>query len=247
MDIREIGNTTLASERRHWWIVTRFHYIDHALRRLVADGGEAVSVIEFGCGTGQNLWYLRRASPFRGFIATVVGVEPSFPENLALEWKLAEDRIVKEQPGDSDFDFLLAADVLEHVEEDAAALAAWTESLKPGGLVLLTVPAFTFLWSGHDDYLEHKRRYTRKQLDRLAASQGLCRVKSAYVFSFIFPLVVLIRKVLRRNARQSGLSRPPPFANRVLKGLGRIEAAFGGCPWFGSSVAGLYRKPAQRR
>ena len=240
MDLREANNTKmLLEERQHWWIVTRFYFIERALKNL---SGTKLKLVEFGCGTGQNLWWLRTQSLSKNRILTLTGVDPNLFGETRQDWQTSNDKLVKEINSKDSFDGLLAMDVLEHIDDDLAALNSWVASLTTNGWVFLAVPAFNFLWSGHDEFLGHKRRYTRSQLDQLAQQAGLIKIESFYAFSFVFPLVWIIRRLIRGKQTASDLRPPLKPVNCILKFFGQLEAKLGGFPFFGTSVMGVYRK-----
>ncbi len=119
----------------------------------------------------------------------------------------------------SDADLALFMDVLEHVDDDRQLLADYRQILGPGKLVAITVPAFQFLWSGHDVFLEHRRRYTLSSLEEVMRASGLVVVRSHYFFGSVFPLAAGVRLVdrSRRTPRvTSSLKEYGPTANRVL-------------------------------
>ena len=87
-------------------------------------------------------------------------------------------------------DLVLMMDVLEHVPDDVALLKEYADTMEKGGRVLITVPAFQFLWSGHDVFLEHYRRYTIEMMEKTIRDAGLTPVKSRYFFGLLFPLVI---------------------------------------------------------
>ena len=84
-------------------------------------------------------------------------------------------------------------DVLEHVDDDVALLKQYSRSLPKHGRVLITVPAFQFLWSGHDEFLNHRRRYTRSMLKAIVNDAGLDVIRCRYYYGFLFPVVALMR------------------------------------------------------
>ena len=111
----------------------------------------------------------------------------------------------------SDADLVLLMDVLEHVDNDVALLEAYDVKVPHGTRVLITVPAFMFLWSGHDEFLVHKRRYTLTQLEKSVRNAAL-RVKHVtYRFALVFPIAAILR--LAQNAiRGRGAARYLMFA-----------------------------------
>lgn len=132
-------------------------------------------------------------------------------------------------------------DVLEHVDDDLALLSDYVGKVPSGSGFLITVPAFSFLWSAHDDFLEHKRRYTLNQLESVVKQAGLTVKQGNYCFSTVFPIAATLRLAgkLRAGARaevpRSQLKTHHPVVNRILAGLCSIERPF--MPW--NRLAGL--------
>jgi SAM-dependent methyltransferase len=251
MDLKEIQNfssqTTLVDECRHWWIATRFHYIDQALEALLTRPGsfkQQFDVLEFGCGTGQNLFYLRHLSSLRHQIRRQLGTDMHLPDNVSPDWTTSLDQFSRELPATTaTFDLLLAMDVLEHIEDHLGALNEWKKFMSDRSLLLVTVPAFQSLWSYHDELLEHKRRYTRSTLLQVTEQAGLRPVFLNYAFGPFFPLVYVIRKLqANKNRGQTDLKMPPALINEGLHWIGKVEALFGGNPYFGTSLVGIFQR-----
>ena len=252
MDLIECGQLDPEQEFRHWWIRTRFRYLEQAVRR--ARQGYACSstgdfwVLEMGCGTRQNLRFLRTSPRVCGHIDRLVGVDPAIPASLERAgWMLDGDVIGRslEDPRipRGGYGLLIAMDVLEHLDDDSGTLREWLSTLLPGGLVFITVPAFPVLWSYHDEILGHKRRYTKGSLIQVARHAGLEPLKVAYSFSFLFLPALLVRRVLagkRGGRRGTDLKMPCAWVNSLLLGMGVLEAFMGGCPWVGTSAVGLF-------
>lgn len=145
------------------------------------------------------------------------------------------------------FDLITLLDVLEHVDDDLGTLASLASLLKPGGHLLLTVPAFPFLWSEHDVVHRHYRRYRRPELMARVEAAGLRVIHASYYNSILFPLVAVIRLAEKVFGAQGGqdLTMPPPWLNRLLcrifaserRWLGRIVFPFG------VSIVLLARRP----
>jgi SAM-dependent methyltransferase len=149
---------------------------------------------------------------------------------------------------DSAFDVVTILDVLEHCEDDRQALSEIARTLTAGGTLLVTVPAFMWLWSGHDDALHHKRRYTRKNLLTLLEQCGFTVSKASYFNVFVFPLVAISRlagRLLKGGGGGADTDEmPPPVLNRFLYGLQCIERTVIGFFdfSFGVSLACVARK-----
>jgi SAM-dependent methyltransferase len=130
--------------------------------------------------------------------------------------------------GDEVFDVVAAFDVVEHCEDDARAVGELTRVLAPGGRLLLSVPAYQWAWSDHDQRAGHYRRYTRPQLVELVEGAGLVVDRASYAFASVFPMFVAergIRRLRRGHAdpAEQRLPSVPPAVDRVLMRLSRVD------------------------
>lgn len=200
-------------ERRHWWFRGRREIVAEVLRRRLPAGARVVDV---GCGTGFVLERL-----LDDFDAT--GLEP----DASVRARAADtvrgriragstDDLSAIPPGSADAVLLL--DVLEHLDDDAAALRAVTPLLRPGGFILVTVPAFPALWSSHDVRNEHRRRYTRRSLVETFRRAGLVPTLASYFNTRLFPLAIVHRTLgrLAGHASERELALPPAAINERL-------------------------------
>ena len=101
--------------------------------------------------------------------------------------------LYRRDTGPTDCDLVLMMDVLEHVDDDRGLLRHYAAKVPSGAHFLVTVPAFRFLWSGHDVFLEHKRRYRLGEIEAAMRDAGLQVVRGAYYFGFVFPLAAAVR------------------------------------------------------
>ena len=152
----EIYHKTAAYEEGHWWFKGRRCIIEKVLHDLSLPSKP--KILEMGCGTGGNLSLLSQ-------YGEVYGVElDNFARNYASKRHIGPilpGSLPHEIPyQDNFFDLIALLDVLEHVEEDGLSLVQLHKKLKPGGYLLITVPAFPALWSAHDEAHHHKRRVT---------------------------------------------------------------------------------------
>lgn len=250
MDLKETSQMSRDQEMRHWWIRTRFLYIERALASL----GPGSRVLEVGCGTGQNLRFLRTESGLSSRISQLVGFDPGLPPHaLPPQGFGPNDQIQRELPDSlksAPFDALIATDVIEHLDDDVREMRHWMQLLKPGARIVITVPAFPLLWSRHDELLGHRRRYTASTLKRFGNLSGLREVSVRYAFGPLFPAVFLIRTVVRRWLRmgsssmaQTDLQMPPFWVNRLLTKICTFEFKLGGSRWIGTSAVGVFEKP----
>ena len=144
-------------------------------------------------------------------------------------------------------DVYLFIDVLEHVDDDVNLLRHYVNEASDDSIFIVSVPAFSFLWSKHDDFLEHKRRYTRMELEKMAILAGLNIVSSGYLFSSVFPLVYLVRlfnKIAHDKTLSSDMREYPYFLNVSLRWLCRLEHNYFTNRHFGTSVILSGRKPS---
>jgi SAM-dependent methyltransferase len=132
--------------------------------------------------------------------------------------------------GAGDYDLLLLMDVLEHVDDDVALLREYAERAPAGARFLITVPAFPWMWSGHDVFLEHRRRYTLPQTEQVVARAGLHVVHGCYYYGFLLPLAAG-RRLAGRLAGASGdvaksdLQLHSPLVNATLGAVCSAELA----------------------
>ncbi|MEO6512111.1 MAG: class I SAM-dependent methyltransferase [Nocardioides sp.] len=141
---------------------------------------------------------------------------------------------------DSTFDVVSAFDVLEHCEPEASALAEVSRVLRPGGRILLAVPAYEWAWSSHDVHNSHRRRYTRARLERAVSRAGLQVERSSYAFSSVFPLFAAQR--LASRARERLVRAPAAHAQDVVT-VPRLPAS---CQRLLLGVSGLDRRLLSR-
>ena len=241
MDIREVNNFEgIEEEVNHWWIRTRFNYINEIIKYYNSNN---INIVEYGCGTCNNIYYLLKRSPHSSIIKSIIGIDPNLTNLEIPDWAIGSNCMLKNSfPSSSKADIVIAMDVLEHIQDDYSALKEWKQALKPNGLLLISVPAFQHLWSSHDIFLGHYKRYNKKDLNELVESAGFHTVKIHYAFSFIYPLVLLLRKLLPQNYnRNSDLKKSNKFINIILSFVGYIEYKLGGSNYFGTSVVGIFR------
>jgi SAM-dependent methyltransferase len=206
-----IYHKTAAYEDRHWWFLGRRSIIQKVLSELSLPN--KANILEVGCGTGGNLSLLSQHG-------NVYAVElDTFARNVALN-----RHIVPILPGslpndipyqDDSFDLILLLDVLEHVEEDSMSVMQLYKKQKPGGYLLITVPAFPALWSAHDESHHHKRRYLFKTLGPLVQKARYNIIFHSYINTILFPIIAWLR-VIKRSHGSDDLFMPPNILNNLL-------------------------------
>jgi SAM-dependent methyltransferase len=213
-----------ALEGRHWWFIGRRQILLRAIERWTAvrDG----AVLDFGCGTGGMLPHLERF----GDVSAVDGDDQA----VAFCHQGGREEVRHLPPGqplpfaEASFDLVTSFDVLEHIEDDVAALRELARVLRPGGRLIIAVPAFTLLWGDQDVISHHFRRYRWPQLrDRLGAA-GLEPLHHSYFNVLLFLPIAMIR-LGRRGLRAPRADRTdfrlgPPALNGLLSRLFAAEA-----------------------
>jgi SAM-dependent methyltransferase len=222
-----------SNEADHWWFRARREILAHLIERTCRTGD--MRILEAGCGTGGNLEMLKRFGDLDAF------------EYDAQARALACKKSGREIPHgalpceipfkDKQYDLIVLFDVLEHIEDDAATLKALGARLAPGGTIMLTVPAMPWLWSAHDTYNHHFRRYTKTSLKRTVDAAGLRAQRTFYFNSLLFPVAVLQRMSKRLTGRDNPDDvQPAPWLNEILYQIFRSERHFLG---WASLPAGL--------
>jgi SAM-dependent methyltransferase len=205
-----------ATESAHWWFRGRRRILDSIIGSMALP--DAARILEAGSGTGGNLSMLSHHGSVSAFEMDDRARE------LAAE--KASGRFILRAgscphaipfPGEQ-FDLICMFDVLEHIDEDVATLAALRTHLAVGGRVLVTVPAYPWLWGAHDVFLHHKRRYTSRSLRQALAAGGLAVDRVTYFNMLLLPLAVLARLKDRLIARKrsSGTTAPLAPVNAAL-------------------------------
>jgi SAM-dependent methyltransferase len=231
-------------EQDHWWFAGRRAVLTAEIGRLGLP--ENARILEAGCGTGGNLAMLQQ-------FGQVSAIEPDAPSRAYAAERSGAD--VREgwlpnglpELGGS-FDMVCAFDVVEHVDDDRGAVAALAHQLKPGGKLVVSVPAYAWMWSAHDAAHHHKRRYVRGQMRELMEAAGLRVRRVTHFNTLLFPPIAAVRLFKTAMRREGGDddALPPAPLNRLL---GRLFAAEAGVlkavdlP-FGVSILAVAEKPA---
>lgn len=224
----------------HWYYISK----GRAMRRFLGDI-KVPEILDVGAGSGIFSRQLMDA----GFCDRAICVDPNYIEEKVESYHGKQIHFVKTLAKGSP-KVILMMDVLEHVSDDVGLLKGYVENLEAGGYVFITVPAFQFMWSGHDVFLGHYRRYTIKMLEDVVKQAGLTPVKSRYFFASLFPIVAAIRllkkALLERGAlkAQSELKPYPNWLNQTLMTVHDLEhhTLFPFNKLFGLSVFCLCRK-----
>jgi SAM-dependent methyltransferase len=209
------------AESQSFWFRSRNDVIVWALRTYFP---ESSSFLEIGCGTGFVLQGIRAALP---------ALDLSAGELAYAGLEIAAARVPDADlyqmdatglPFVSEFDVVGAFDVLEHLDDDVAALRSFRRAVRPGGGVVLTVPQHPSLWSAADEYGRHRRRYTRSELRAKLVAAGLAIERMTSVVTLLLPLMAASRWRQRRSPAdfdpdaEFGLAAPIDYAfERVMR------------------------------
>lgn len=245
--VSDAGSPSLANPD-YWWYRVRSELLELVLDDFVARPGAALgSILDLGSADGPSVGWLRERGRRVGMDIDPRGLTAGDVCGSALQLPFAA----------GSFDVVAAFDVIEHCEPEARALAEVARVLRPGGRFLMSVPAYQWAWTSHDDHNGHHRRYTKGRAIAAVTDAGFAVERATYMFSGTFPLFaaerVWRRLRERRGATRSqaveGVARLPdvaPSIERVLLGLSKVDRRLlvrRDLP-FGSSVVVAAVKPA---
>jgi SAM-dependent methyltransferase len=234
-------------EGRHWWFLGRSRLFLRLLEREFPPSARPIELLDFGCGTGAFLEPLER-------FGSVSAVD-SDPSAVAFCHARGREQVRLVPSGaplpfaDGAFDLVTTLDVIEHIDDDVGALRELRRVLRPGGRLLVAVPAFMFLWGRQDEVSHHRRRYTTSSLRAALAAAGFAVDRTSYFNTLLFAPVAAVRlgrRLLRRpGSAQSDFELGPAALNRTLAAVFGAEAglvARRDLP-FGVSLLALARNP----
>jgi len=227
----------------HWWFTARRRILDGLIERVVRPPDNA-RILELGAGTGHNLAMLSRFGKVEASELDPVAREIA-SERLGREVKEAALPDLSMFPAES-YDLIALLDVLEHVPDDKGSLAAIMARLKPGGALLLTVPANPWMWSAHDVAHHHHRRYRKAEIEKLALEAGYEIELLSPFNSLLFPPIAAVRLVGKLTGKDdSDDAMPGAFVNRTLDAVFGLERSLiGRVPMpFGVSLVAVLRRP----
>jgi SAM-dependent methyltransferase len=208
-------------DERHWWYRARREIIADLIRRE-AKLPENAQILEIGCGTGHNL-------PMLSGFGHVEGLELDDEARALSEKRLGRKVMSSPLPElagvpDKHYDLIGAFDVIEHIDDDEAALASIATKLKPGGRFIMTVPAHQWMWTAHDVANHHKRRYSKRALKQLIERSPLKLERLSYFNSLLFPLAVAERTASKLRGKDNGdVKLPPKRLNSALEAVFAAE------------------------
>jgi len=214
------------SEERHWWFLGRRKIVLSLVDSLTRGRKQPV-ILDIGSGAGGTLRELENYGLAVGVDISQRAVAYCRRRGCRRPVRVGEQALPFVA---ASFDLIIALDVIEHIADDRAALREYRRILKPAGRLVLTAPAYQWLWSRHDEVNQHRRRYTRRSLRLALETAGLVPERISYFCFFLFLPVALVRlleKLLRRlfgyRREDLAFSVPPRPLNTLLTSLFAAE------------------------
>ena len=202
-------------ETKHWWFSARKDIVMDVIKRRIGLPRGA-KVLDFGCGTGAILTELSKEYQAYGTDTSALAIEFCHQRGLANSFCCTLETFPHPE---MKFDLVTMLDVIEHIDDDSATLRQALRFIRPGGHLLVTVPAYQFLWSNHDELNHHKRRYTRSGLKKVMEQNGFTVEMLSYYNTFMFPTALLERIVEKFAKVGSDTTLKIPFhpLNQLLR------------------------------
>jgi 2-polyprenyl-3-methyl-5-hydroxy-6-metoxy-1,4-benzoquinol methylase len=206
MDLKE-EDILGADIGRHWYYRSKAAALRRAVGRLAPR-----RLLDVGAGSGFFSRHLLAEGGAQSALCVDIGYAADRDDQVE-----GKPVLYRRDTGPTNCDLVLMMDVLEHVEDDRGLVRLYADKVPSGAHFLATVPAFQFLWSGHDVFLEHKRRYRLTEIEKTMTDAGLEVVHGAYYFGFVFPLAAAVR-LAQRSAPEprSSLKKHGAIANGLL-------------------------------
>ena len=209
----------------HWWFAARRQILRSQLRRLQLPAD--ADILEVGSGTGANVAMLAEFGRVVGLEMNEGAISLAAVASAGTQGRVRflHGRCPDDLPAKAgSFDLICLFDVLEHIQDDRETLAALLPLLRPGGRILLTVPAYQWMWSPHDEHLHHHRRYGQGAFQKTCEQAGLRVERISHFNTILFPLACLARAWEIARGRMSGATRTPhPLLNGLLRRVFAFE------------------------
>jgi SAM-dependent methyltransferase len=222
MDVLEKEQLSREEALSHWYYRAKYELLRNWLRETVVDLDKA-SLVDIGCGEGLFLEMIANDRIIPS--VNLCGIDPAYAE--AQFFCGGRIRVAPRLSAESAFDLVLMMDVLEHVDDDRSVLQEAVDCCVPSGHLFITVPAFMWMWSAHDRYLGHKRRYSLSSLRCLLESVEHLKIERlCYFYAPILPVAALVR-LWRKSANEASASdmrAVPKLVDRLLFEVGRLES-----------------------
>ena len=221
----KIFQKMLKLESSHWWFVARRKIIQRAINNL--DLPRNIRILDAGCGNGDNLSLLSTFGDLVAFEKNEYALKTAKSKKIGEIYK-AELPDKLPNTVKTNFDLIVLLDVLEHIDDDSKSLTTVRKLMNNKGIILITVPAFQWLWSEHDVIHHHKRRYSKSELREKLDSSGF-RIKYISYFNtllFPFALVERIGQKIFSPSNPEILELPNNKINFLLEKIFSLETIF---------------------
>ncbi len=229
-------------EEKYWWFVARNRIVFELLQRFFSPDEDGY-VLDFGCGTGGFAKILSQKYKVICLDPSPIAVKYCKNRGLELVFQSTIDDFYLQNPN---LKAVCALDVIEHIDDDVGTLQKLYKLLENNGKLVVTVPAYQWLWSNHDVLHMHKRRYTKKHLLKVLSQSGFQVIYISYFNFFLFLPAIIKRLLTRRNnvEEQPPVDPVSDLANKILTKIFLFEKFF--LPKvrfpFGLSIIAIARK-----
>jgi SAM-dependent methyltransferase len=230
-------------QKKHWWFVSKKKIVLDTIDRYLKKDKNA-NVLDIGCGSGLMLNALEEIGHTYGMDMSDEAID--FSKEI-FDGNVAQGALPDQVPyEDNFFSLITALDIIEHIDRDVDSLKVMRNLLAPEGKIIITVPAYMFLWSSFDEINEHKRRYTLTELKTKLIQTGFTIEKISYYNTLLFPVVFVVRmlnNILKRDGA-SDIDMPSPPVNFILGkifGFEKYLLRFLNLP-FGVSIIAVVKK-----
>lgn len=218
--------TMFELENDYWWFVARRNLVEEIVK-LQASSCKDPKIFDVGCGTGANLAVFSEYG--KSFGIDMASSAIKFCRSRGLN-NLIISKVESLAYLSESFDIITALDVLEHIDDDVTAMKELYRVCKTGGTLLVTVPAYGFLWSEHDEALHHRRRYAAYELRNKLTLAGFDVERCTYFITFFFFPILFIRilQSIFKNSTQPKTSHVqlPPVVNKLMISILGLEQWF---------------------
>ena len=229
-------------EEYYWWYRSRRNLVKQFL-----PSGKQLKILDIGCGTGKLMEVLQDYGEIYGIDASQQAI--NFCRQRHLEHVYRNKFPDSKHLGSKRFNVIICLDVIEHIFNDTKAMATINQLLSSGGRLILTVPAYSWLFSYWDQASGHYRRFSLAQITQLIEACGLKLVKTSYLYSFLMPIAIPFRLIKHHlflnQVPPSDLVKLPWLINKLLFGLATLEQlllSYIHLP-FGLSIVCIAEKP----
>lgn len=210
-------------ESQHWWFVARRKIIESVIKRL--NLANDARIMDAGCGNGDNLALLSKYGEVVAMERDENALGKAQSRNIGEVFKGELPDNISDGINE-DKDLIVLLDVLEHIDDDVGSLSSLRNIAKHNGRLILTVPAYQFLWTHHDEHHHHKRRYTVKLIKKIIEKSGWEIDYISYFNSFLFPLALIdrMKQKVFPSEKGSDLKMPPKWINLFFEKIFSFES-----------------------